>query len=63
MPEVAQPDDRDGPVLGEAELAGDLHGQQLDLVPDTTNAVGAQVAEVLAQLGGADPGGGGELLG
>ena len=61
--EVAHPDDGDRPVLGEAEGAGDLHGEGVDLVADTAHAVGAEVAQVLAQLRGAHPGGGGELLG
>ena len=61
--EVAHPDDGDGPVLGEAELAGDLVGEVVDLVADTTHAVGPEVGQVLAELGAADPGSGGQLLG
>ena len=61
--EVADADDDDRPVLGQAELAGDLVDEVLDVVADAAGAVGAQVGEVLAQLGRVDPGGGGELLG
>ena len=61
--EVAHPDDGDRPVLGQAEGAGDLEREVLDLVADAAHAVGAEVAQVLAQLGGAHPGRGGELLG
>ena len=63
MAEVAHPDDRDGPVLGEAERPGDLEGQRLDLVADSADAVRAQVAQVLAQLRRADAHGCRELLG
>ena len=46
-----------------AELAGHLVDEVLDVVADAAGAVGAQVGEVLAQLGRVDPGGGGEVLG
>ena len=60
--EVADPDDDDGPVLGHADLAGDLVAQVVDVVPDAAGAVAAEVGQVLAELGAVDPGGGGELL-
>ena len=49
--EVADPDDGDRPVAGEAELAGDLVQEVLDVVADAPGAVGAEVREVLADLG------------
>ena len=52
-----------GPVLGEAELPADLVDQVGDVVADPAGAVGAQVREVLADLGGVDAGGLGERLG
>ena len=55
-------DDDDGPVLGQAELAGDLVDEVVDVVADAAGAVGAEVGQVLAELGGVDAGGGGELL-
>ena len=54
--EVADADDDDVPVLGLAELAGDLVAQVLDVVADAAGAVRAEVGEVLAQLGGVDAG-------
>ena len=60
--EVADADDDDGPVLGHADLAGDLVAQVVDVVPDAAGAVAAEVGEVLAELGAVDAGGGGELL-
>ena len=60
--EVADADDDDGPVLGHADLAGDLVAQVVDVVADAAGAVGAEVGEVLAQLGAVDAGRGGELL-
>ena len=54
--EVADADDRDRPVVGEAELAGDLVEQVLDVVADAPGAVGAEVGEVLADLGRVDAG-------
>ena len=41
----------DRPVPGEAELAADLVQQVLDVVADAPGAVGAEVREVLADLG------------
>ena len=61
--EVTDTDDDDRPVLGQAELAGDLVDEVLDVVADTAGPVGAEVREVLAQLRGVDPGRGRELLG
>jgi len=63
LTQVAQPNDRHGPFLGEPELAGDLMGEHLDAIPDPTNAVRAQMAEVPSQLGRTDPGRGGQLFG
>ena len=63
VPEVADPDDDDRPVLGEAELAGDLVDEVVDVVADAAGAVRAEVGEVLAQLGRVDAGGRGEFLG
>ena len=62
VPEVADADDDDGEVLGDADLAGDLVAEVLHVVADPAGAVGAQVGQVLAQLGAVDAGGGGELL-
>ena len=63
LSEVAGADDDDRPVVVEAELAAHLVDEVLDLVADAADAVGAEVAEVLAHLGGVDPGEVGELLG
>jgi len=52
--QVAEPHDDDGPVLREAELAADLVEQVLDVVPHAAGAVGAEVRQVLADLGGVD---------
>ena len=52
--EVADADDDDRPVLGQPDLAGDLVAQVVDVVADAAGAVGAEVGEVLAQLGGVD---------
>ena len=60
--EVTDADQRDGAPLGEAEHELDLLDQQGDVVADAAGAVRAEVGEVLAQLGGVDPGGGGEPL-
>ena len=60
--EVADADDDDRPVLGHADLAGDLVAQVVHVVPDAAGAVAAEVGEVLAELGAVDAGGGGELL-
>ena len=60
--EVSDADDDDRPVLGHADLAGDLVAQVVDVVPDPAGAVAAEVGEVLAELGAVDAGGRGELL-
>jgi len=62
LAQVADADDDDRPVLGDADLAGDLVAQVVDVVPDAAGAVAAQVGEVLAQLGAVDPGGRRQLL-
>ena len=62
LAEVADADDGDRPVVGEAELAGDLVEQVLDVVPDAPGAVGAEVREVLADLGRVDAGQLGQAL-
>ena len=62
LAEVAGADDDDRPVVVEAELAAELVDQVLDVVADPAHAVGAEVAEVLAHLGGVDAGEVGELL-
>ena len=49
--EVSDSDDRDRPVAGEAELPGDLVEEVVDVVADAARAVGAEVREVLADLG------------
>ena len=56
LAEVADADDHDRPVVGEAELAADLVQQVLDVVADAPGAVGAEVGEVLADLGRVDAG-------
>ena len=56
LAEVAGADDDDRPVVGEAELAADLVHEVGDLVADAAGAVAAEVAEVLAHLGGVDAG-------
>ena len=61
--QVTEADDHDGPVLAQPELAGDLVDEVVDVVADPAGAVGAQVGEVLAQLGGVDPGRDRQLLG
>ena len=63
MTQIAHANDRHGPVLCQTELTGDLVGEHLDAVPDPTNAVGAQMAEISAQLGRPNPRRGSELLG
>ena len=60
--EVADADDDDRPVLGHADLAGDLVAQVVDVVADPAGAVAAEVGEVLAELGAVDAGGLGEVL-
>ncbi len=61
--EVTDTDDHYRPVLGQAQLTGDLVHEILDVVPHTTRPVGAEVGEVFAQLRGVDPRRGRELLG
>ena len=55
LTQVADADDDDRPVVGEPELARDPVDQELDLVPDATGAVGAEVREVLAHLAALTP--------
>ena len=62
VPEVSDADDHDGPVLGQAELAGDLVDEVVGVVADAAGAVGPEVGEVLAQLRARDAARGGELL-
>ena len=54
--QVAQPDDDHRPVVGRAHLAADLAEQVLHVVADPPGAVRAEMGQVLAQLGGVDPG-------
>jgi hypothetical protein len=61
--QVADADDDDGPVVGEPELAAHLEQQVLDVVADAAGAVGPEVGEVLAHLGGVHAGQLGEALG
>ncbi len=61
--EVTDTDDDNRPVLGQAEFTGDLVDEILHVVADTARSVGAQVREVLAQLGGVDPRRRGQFLG
>ena len=56
MTEVAHADDDAGPVVGEPELAADVEEQVLDVVADAPGPVAAEVRQVLAHLGGVDPG-------
>ena len=63
LAEVAEPDDGDRPVLGEAELAAHLEEEVLDVVAHAAGAVGPEVGEVLAHLGGVHAGQLGEALG
>ena len=60
--EVSDADDDDRPVLGHADLAGDLVAEVLHVVADAAGAVAAEVGEVLAELGAVDARGDGELL-
>ena len=62
-PEVAHPDDGDGPVAGEPELPGDLEAEVGDVVAHAADAVGAEVGEITSELGRPDTAGLGELLG
>ena len=59
---VADADDDDRPVLGEAELAGDLVHEVVDVVADAAGAVRTEVGQVLAQLRRADAGSGRQIL-
>ncbi len=61
--EIADADDDDVPVLVLTDLESDLVAEVLDVVADPAGAVGAEVREVLAQLGGVDAGLGGEVIG
>src|SRR3546814_10992834 len=49
--QVADSDDDDRPVVGQADLPGDLVVQVGHVVTDPTRAVGAEVGQVLAELG------------
>ena len=60
--QVADADDDDRPVLGEAQLPAHLEQQVLDVVADAPGAVGPEIGEVLAHLGGVDPGQLGQAL-
>jgi hypothetical protein len=60
--QVADADDDDRPVLGETQLAAHLVEQELDVVAHASGAVGTQVRQVLADLGGVDPGHLGQAL-
>ena len=60
--EVADADEGDGLVVVEPQRLLQLVTQRTHLVPDTADAVGADVGQVLAQLGGVDAGGRGQLL-
>jgi hypothetical protein len=60
--EVPDADDDDRPVLGEPDLAGDLVTQVVDVIADPAGAVGAELGQVLAQLGRVDPCRLGEIL-
>jgi hypothetical protein len=60
--EVADADDDDVPVLGLAQLAGDLVAQVLDVVAHAPRAIGAEVGQVLAELGRVDARRRGELV-
>src|SRR5262249_36529248 len=60
--EVAGPDDDHRPVLGQAKRPGYLVDEVVDVIADAPDAVGAEVGQVLAQLGRVDARGGRELL-
>src|SRR3546814_17550655 len=49
--QVADSEDDDRPVVGQADLPGDLVVQVGHVVTDPTRAVGAEVGQVLAELG------------
>ena len=63
LAEVADADQGDRAVHRDAERARDLLGQRGDVVADAADAVGAEVGQVLAQLGRVHAGRDGELLG
>ena len=63
LTEVAGSDDHDRPLVVETELTPDLENEVVDLVSDATRAVAAEVGQVLAHLGGVDPGQLGETVG
>src|SRR5690606_35546233 len=53
---VTDADDRDHPVLGEPQFAGDLVDEVLDLVPHAARPIRAEVGQVLAELRRVDAG-------
>ena len=59
---VAGTDDDDRPVVVEPELTPDLVDEVVDVVADATGPVAAEVAQVLANLGGVEAGELGEFL-
>ena len=63
VPEVADPDDHDRPVLREPELAADLMEQVRDVVPHPSGPVRPEVGQVLADLRRVDAGRLGERVG
>ena len=60
--EVADADEDDGLEPGGSELVGDFPGELADIVAQAAGAEGAEVGEVLPELGGLDAGGLGERL-
>src|ERR1019366_4968971 len=60
--QIAGADDDDRPVLGQAEFPGDLVHQVLNVVTHAPGAVGAQLRQVLTELGRVHPRRGGEFL-
>ena len=62
-PEIADTYDDDVPILGLADLAGDVVAEVFDVVADPTGAVGPKVGQILAQLGRVDTDLGGEVVG
>ncbi len=61
--EVSHADDGDGRLLGQPEGRRDLELEIVDVVSDPTRPVGAELAQILANLGGVDSGKIGQLLG
>ncbi len=53
--EITDPDDHHGPILGQADLTGNLMAEELYFVADTPRAVRTQVRQVLAKLRRVDP--------